>query len=278
MAGRREITGFSNPTVKYLRSLREKKHRKREGKFLAEGLRLLTDARNSGHLPEQLVMDVVASAFNSAGQRCSAARVLLVQEDIADRVLELLAGAMDELVVGDPALLATDVGPVIDATALTALQAHAARIVPLARWHHRAPAPAEQGGLHFAPLAVELGFDELPREEVFGPILHVARFKGSDLDRLIDRINAWGYGLTLGIHTRIDERALRLAARARVGNVYVNRNVIGAVVGVQPFGGEGLSGTGPKAGGPSYLPRFATEQTVSINSAAVGGNASLLAI
>ena len=234
---------------------------------------------DSSALPEQVVNDAITSAFNAAGQRCSALRVLFVQEDIAPRVLELLAGAMDLLTIGEPALLATDVGPVIDAQSLATLEQHAAAVAAGARWHHRARLPAGLArGHYFAPLAVEIdGIARLERE-VFGPILHVVRFPGSRLDEVVDQINASGYGLTLGVHTRIDSVARRVAARARVGNVYVNRNMIGAVVGVQPFGGCGLSGTGPKAGGPHYLPRFATEQTVTINTAAVGGNATLLSL
>jgi len=234
---------------------------------------------DSSALPEQVVADVIQSAFNSAGQRCSALRVLYVQEDIAARVLELLAGAMDQLSLGDPSLLSTDVGPVIDAASLGALERHAVEIVAGARWHHRVPVPAGlPRGHYFAPLAVEIdGIARLERE-VFGPVLHVVRFAASRLDAVVDEINSSGYGLTLGVHTRIDSVARRIAARARVGNVYVNRNMIGAVVGVQPFGGRGLSGTGPKAGGPHYLPRFATEQTITINTAAVGGNATLLSL
>ena len=234
---------------------------------------------DSSALPEQVVNDAVLSAFGSAGQRCSALRVLCVQEEVAERVEALLAGAMKELVVGDPALLATDVGPVIDTDALASLERHAAEIVRGARWSYRAPRPAGlEGGCFFAPLAVEIdGIARLQRE-VFGPVLHVVRWKAKELDQLIDAINATGYGLTLGVHTRIDSTVLRIRERARVGNLYVNRNMIGAVVGVQPFGGMGLSGTGPKAGGPHYLHRFATEQTVTVNTAAVGGNASLLAL
>src|SRR5690606_29274490 len=212
-------------------------------------------------------------------QRCSALRLMLLQEEIAPRVLELLAGYMDEMKVGNPALLETDVGPVIDREALAMLERHAASIVPAGRWHHRAPLEKSAAhGRFFAPLAVELADVRAVQKEVFGPIVHIARFRARDLDQVVDRINALGYGLTLGVHTRIDTVAERIAARARVGNVYVNRNMIGAVVGVQPFGGMGLSGTGPKAGGPHYLPRFGTEQTVTINTAAVGGNASLLSL
>ena len=234
---------------------------------------------DSSALPEQVVNDAVTSAFNAAGQRCSALRVLFVQEDIAPRVLELLAGVMDTLAIGDPALLSTDVGPVIGADALAGLEAHAQAIVAGSPWHHRARLPAGLPRGHwFAPLAVEIeGLARLERE-VFGPVLHVVRFKGSRIEEMLDEVNASGYGLTLGVHTRIDGLARRIANRARVGNVYVNRNMIGAVVGVQPFGGCGLSGTGPKAGGPHYLPRFATEQTVTINTAAVGGNATLLSL
>jgi RHH-type proline utilization regulon transcriptional repressor/proline dehydrogenase/delta 1-pyrroline-5-carboxylate dehydrogenase len=234
---------------------------------------------DSSSLPEQVVNDAVTSAFNAAGQRCSALRVLFVQEDIAPRVLELLAGLMDTLAVGNPALLSTDVGPVIDEESLATLDAHARSIVSGCRWQHRAKLPAGLArGHYFAPLAVEIeGLSRLERE-VFGPILHVVRFEGGRIDEVVDEVNASGYGLTLGVHTRIDGVARRVAARARVGNVYVNRNMIGAVVGVQPFGGCGLSGTGPKAGGPHYLPRFATEQTVTVNTAAVGGNATLLSL
>jgi RHH-type proline utilization regulon transcriptional repressor/proline dehydrogenase/delta 1-pyrroline-5-carboxylate dehydrogenase len=234
---------------------------------------------DSSALPEQVVLDAVASGFNSAGQRCSALRVLLLQNEIAPRVLELLAGYMDELRIGDPALLATDVGPVIDRDALSMLHQHAERIVVGAPWHHRVKLPADaRNGRFFAPLAVELPNLAALEREIFGPIVHVVRYRAADIDKVVDTVNAMGYGLTLGVHTRIDATAQRIASRARVGNIYVNRNMIGAVVGVQPFGGMGLSGTGPKAGGPHYLHRFGTEQTVTINTAAVGGNASLLSL
>ncbi len=234
---------------------------------------------DSSALPEQLVKDAIGSAFTSAGQRCSAARVLFVQEDIADKVIGMLAGAMDELKVGDPGLLSTDVGPVIDADALKILQDHAERMdkeaKPIKRAHTDASAVH---GTYFAPGAWELHSLDQLHKEVFGPALHVVRWKGEELDKVIDAINATGYGLTLGVHSRIDETIDRIAARVKVGNVYVNRNQIGAVVGVQPFGGQGLSGTGPKAGGPHYLPRFATEKTVTVNTTAAGGNASLLTL
>jgi RHH-type proline utilization regulon transcriptional repressor/proline dehydrogenase/delta 1-pyrroline-5-carboxylate dehydrogenase len=205
--------------------------------------------------------------------------VLLLQEEIAPRVLDLLAGYMDELTVGDPGLLATDLGPVIDRDSLIALETHAVRITQGAAWSHRATlSPELRAGRFFAPLAVEISSLDALDREVFGPIIHVVRYRSSELDSVVDAVNRKGYGLTLGIHTRIDSVARRIAMRARVGNVYVNRNIIGAVVGVQPFGGCGLSGTGPKAGGPHYLPRFATEQTVTINTAALGGNASLLTL
>jgi RHH-type proline utilization regulon transcriptional repressor/proline dehydrogenase/delta 1-pyrroline-5-carboxylate dehydrogenase len=234
---------------------------------------------DSSALPEQVVADVVQSAFNSAGQRCSALRVLFLQDEIAERVLRLLSGYMDELVLGDPALLATDVGPVIDEAARSSLEAHAEAITRGARWSHRCRRePWHAQGTFVAPLAVEIDSLERLTQEVFGPILHVIRYSARELDRVVAAINATGYGLTLGIHSRIDSAARELAQRLRVGNVYVNRNMIGAVVGVQPFGGRGLSGTGPKAGGPFYLHRFATEQTLTINTAAVGGNASLLAL
>ncbi|WP_242110656.1 bifunctional proline dehydrogenase/L-glutamate gamma-semialdehyde dehydrogenase PutA [Luteimonas aquatica] len=234
---------------------------------------------DSSALPEQLVKDALASAFTSAGQRCSAARVLFVQADIADKVIDMLAGAMAELRVGDPALLSTDVGPVIDTDALKLLEDHAAKMAGSARPIAQAGTDDSTAhGTFFAPRAWELqSLSQLTREN-FGPALHVVRWQADQLDAVIDAINATGYGLTLGIHSRIDETIERIAARARVGNVYVNRNQIGAVVGVQPFGGQNLSGTGPKAGGPHYLPRFATEKTVTVNTTAAGGNASLLTL
>src|SRR6478752_1430037 len=235
---------------------------------------------DSSALPEQLVKDALASAFTSAGQRCSAARVLFVQADIADKVVAMLAGAMAELRVGDPALLSTDVGPVIDSDALCTLDAHRVRMGSEARLIAQAqldPAATAHGSF-FAPTAWEIDSIERLQQEVFGPALHVVRWKADELDKVIDAINATGYGLTLGIHSRIDETIERIVSRARVGNIYVNRNQIGAVVGVQPFGGQGLSGTGPKAGGPHYVPRFATEKTVTVNTTAAGGNASLLTL
>ena len=234
---------------------------------------------DSSALPEQLVKDAMGSAFTSAGQRCSAARVLFVQDDIADKVMTMLAGAMDELKIGDPGLLSTDVGPVIDADALKILDDHAARMATEARLIKQAHAGDDTAhGTFFAPRAWELKSLDQLHKEIFGPALHVVRWKADDLDKVIDAINATGYGLTLGVHSRIDETIDRIAARVKVGNVYVNRNQIGAVVGVQPFGGQGLSGTGPKAGGPHYLPRFATEKTVTVNTTAAGGNASLLTL
>ncbi|MCG8275204.1 bifunctional proline dehydrogenase/L-glutamate gamma-semialdehyde dehydrogenase PutA [Stenotrophomonas sp. NLF4-10] len=234
---------------------------------------------DSSALPEQLVKDAIGSAFTSAGQRCSAARVLFVQDDIADKVMGMLAGAMAELKVGNPGELSTDVGPVIDADALKILTDHAARMDGEARLIATAPLSDEAAhGTFFSPRAYELkSLDQLHRE-IFGPVLHVIRWKADQLDAVIDQINATGYGLTLGVHSRIDETVDRIASRVNVGNVYVNRNQIGAVVGVQPFGGQGLSGTGPKAGGPHYLLRFATEKTVTVNTTAAGGNASLLTL
>ena len=234
---------------------------------------------DSSALPEQLVKDVVASAFDSAGQRCSAARVLFVQEDIADKVIHMLAGAMDELKVGDPALLSTDVGPVIDEPSRTSLADHAARMDVEAKLIKQVKLGDDTlSGTFLAPRAYELKSLSQLTKEVFGPILHVIRWKSAELDQVIDAINATGFGLTLGIHSRIDSTIAHIAQRAKVGNCYVNRNQIGAVVGVQPFGGEGLSGTGPKAGGPHYLTRFVTERTLTINTTAAGGNASLLTL
>ncbi|WP_158882690.1 bifunctional proline dehydrogenase/L-glutamate gamma-semialdehyde dehydrogenase PutA [Rhodanobacter sp. L36] len=235
---------------------------------------------DSSALPEQIVKDVIASAFQSAGQRCSAARVLFVQEDIADKVCAMLAGAMAELKVGDPGQLSTDVGPVIDEDAKKILVDHAARMDKEAKKIAEVPLDAAltDHGTFFAPRAYEIPSLSTLTREVFGPVLHVIRWKGSELDKVVEQINATGYGLTLGIHSRINDTVDYIASHARVGNCYVNRNQIGAVVGVQPFGGENLSGTGPKAGGPHYLLRFANERTLTINTTAAGGNASLLTI
>ena len=248
------------------------------GTLIAETGGLNVMLADSSALAEQLVLDAVQSGFNSAGQRCSALRILLVQEEVAPRVKSLLAGCMDELVVGDPARLDTDVGPVIDDDALATLEKHAAAIVQGAAWSHRAPLQVSQQGRFFAPLAVEIDSFERLKCEVFGPVVHVMPYRAKDLDNVVAAINRLGYGLTLGIHTRIDGIAQRMARTLRVGNVYINRNMIGAVVGVQPFGGMGLSGTGPKAGGPHYLHRMATEQTITTNTAAIGGNAGLLSL
>jgi RHH-type transcriptional regulator, proline utilization regulon repressor / proline dehydrogenase / delta 1-pyrroline-5-carboxylate dehydrogenase len=233
---------------------------------------------DSSALPEQVVKDTIASAFNAAGQRCSALRVLYVQDDIADKVIAMLKGAMQELVVGDPGLLATDVGPVIDAEAQQRLERHAAAIARVGTPIAQLAVPdAARHGTYFPPCAVELESLTQLEAENFGAMLHVIRFPAKRLDAVIDEINASGFGLTLGVHSRIESTWRKVQRCARVGNCYVNRNMIGAVVGVQPFGGEGLSGTGPKAGGPHYLLRFTTERTLTINTAAVGGNARLLA-
>ena len=234
---------------------------------------------DSSALPEQVVIDVVSSAFHSAGQRCSALRVLCLQEEIAPRVLEILEGYMQTLSIGDPGLLATDVGPVIDHDARKILQEHSEAISRKGRVIRQCELPAAcADGSFVAPLAVEIPDIEVLEREVFGPILHIVRFKSRDLENLMRRINDTGYGLTFGVHSRIDGEAERLAEVVGAGNCYINRNMVGAVVGVQPFGGRGLSGTGPKAGGPHYLPRFATEKALTVNTAAVGGNASLLAL
>jgi len=233
---------------------------------------------DSSALPEQVVADALASAFQSAGQRCSALRVLLLQEDAAPRILEMLGGATAELAVGDPASPETDVGPVIDEAARAGLERHIGILRERGRVIAAAslPEPARNGSF-VAPIAVEIGLSDLPQREVFGPVLHVIRWRTDELERVLDALAATGYGLTLGVHSRIERFVERVRSRLRVGNTYVNRNMIGAMVGVQPFGGEGLSGTGPKAGGPGYLRRFAIERTLTVNTAALGGNASLLA-
>jgi RHH-type proline utilization regulon transcriptional repressor/proline dehydrogenase/delta 1-pyrroline-5-carboxylate dehydrogenase len=247
--------------------------------FIAETGGQNTMIVDSSALAEQVVADVLTSAFDSAGQRCSAARLLYVQSDIADRLLRMLAGAMAELVIGDPGLIATDVGPVIDAAAKEFLEEHAARLAREARLIHCcALPPGTEHGTFFAPQAWEIDGAGLLEGEVFGPILHVVRWRADRLDQVIDEIAATGYGLTLGIHSRIDETVRHILGRLKVGNSYINRSMIGAVVGVQPFGGEGLSGTGPKAGGPRYLHRFATERTISTDTTAAGGNATLFSL
>jgi RHH-type proline utilization regulon transcriptional repressor/proline dehydrogenase/delta 1-pyrroline-5-carboxylate dehydrogenase len=235
---------------------------------------------DSTALPEQVVDAVVQSAFRSAGQRCSALRLLCVHETIADHVIEMIQGAAAELVVGDPALLSTDVGPVIDEDAFDGIQTHIARLNSEAKSLLSLVERAQAASILIAnmiePQAFEVASIADMRAEIFGPVLHIVRWNG-DPQTVIDQINALGYGLTIGIQTRIDSRAQTLARAAHVGNVYINRNQIGAVVGVQPFGGEGLSGTGPKAGGPHYLYRFCAEQTITVNTTAAGGNAALLA-
>jgi RHH-type proline utilization regulon transcriptional repressor/proline dehydrogenase/delta 1-pyrroline-5-carboxylate dehydrogenase len=231
---------------------------------------------DSTALPEQVADAVVQSAFRSAGQRCSALRLLCVHEGIADGVIEMIRGAARELATGDPAQLATDIGPVIDTPAFDALQRHLQRLRSEAKAVVTVEAGVGAPTNIVPPQAFEVDRIAAVRQEIFGPVLHIVRWRGDPL-AVIDQINALGFGLTLGIQTRIDSRAQAMASRARVGNVYVNRNMIGAVVGVQPFGGEGLSGTGPKAGGPHYLLRFCAERTLTINTTAAGGNVALLA-
>ena len=231
---------------------------------------------DSTALPEQVVDAVVQSAFRSAGQRCSALRLLCVHEAIADHVIEMVQGAAKELVLGDTANWATDVGPVIDRSAFDGIQQHIQRLKSSSKVLLAQDTPAQAATNLIAPHAFELQQVSDVAQEIFGPVLHVVRWSGDPL-AVIEQVNALGYGLTMGIQTRIDSRAHSLAAAAHIGNVYINRNTIGAVVGVQPFGGEGLSGTGPKAGGPHYLLRFCAEQTVTVNTTAAGGNAALLA-
>jgi RHH-type proline utilization regulon transcriptional repressor/proline dehydrogenase/delta 1-pyrroline-5-carboxylate dehydrogenase len=235
---------------------------------------------DSTALPEQVAKDVMVSAFDSAGQRCSSLRVLFVQEDVADRMLDQILGAMDELILGDPFELATDIGPLIDEEARANLSNHAERMTKEGKLLKKLPLPGSLAadGIFFPPHVFAIQAMSELSHEVFGPILHVLRFEGDRLDAVCDSINASSYGLTLGLHSRIDETAKFIRDRVRVGNIYVNRNQIGAVVEAQPFGGERASGTGPKAGGPHYLPRFAVERSFTVNSAASGGNASLLTL
>jgi RHH-type proline utilization regulon transcriptional repressor/proline dehydrogenase/delta 1-pyrroline-5-carboxylate dehydrogenase len=219
----------------------------------------------------------MTSSFRSAGQRCSALRLLCLQDDVADRVLAMVIGAARELKLGDPRALATHIGPVIDADARNKLDTWIARNAHAGRVRFRAEGALPTNGFYVAPAIIELDRARELRDEVFGPVLHIVRWRAAALDTLLDDIAGNGTALTLGVHSRIDAAAERIAARLPHGNVYINRNMIGAVVGTQPFGGTHLSGTGPKAGGPNYLRRLAAEQVVTVNTAAAGGNAGLLA-
>jgi RHH-type proline utilization regulon transcriptional repressor/proline dehydrogenase/delta 1-pyrroline-5-carboxylate dehydrogenase len=233
---------------------------------------------DSTALPEQVTDAVISSAFRSCGQRCSALRVLFLQNEIAGPMIEMIGGAMRELVIGDPADPRTDIGPVIDAEQLALLVRHRAWLQRHGRIVHECEVPSALDGHFFGPVVAEIDAIGDLAHENFGPILHVIRYDKHDLEAVIDAINATGYGLTMGLHTRLDGRVEHVVQRARVGNLYVNRNIIGAVVGSQPFGGEGLSGTGPKAGGPHYLYRFACERTLSVDTTASGGNALLMSL
>lgn len=233
---------------------------------------------DSSALIEQTVIDIAQSAFNSAGQRCSALRVLFVQEEIASRLLTILKGYMEELTIGDPSLLDSDIGPVIDREALQMLQTHFAKMHAQAKLIAQVPLTSIPNGYYFAPCAFEIEKLSLLEGEVFGPILHVIRYKANELNAVLEAIIHTGYGLTLGVQSRIEATIRYITERMPVGNMYVNRNMIGAVVGVQPFGGERLSGTGPKAGGPHYLPRLCVERLVSNNITAIGGNARLVSL
>jgi RHH-type proline utilization regulon transcriptional repressor/proline dehydrogenase/delta 1-pyrroline-5-carboxylate dehydrogenase len=248
--------------------------------FIAETGGLNALIADATALPEQLVDDAVTGAFDSAGQRCSATRILFLQEELGPRVLPMLAGAVAELQLGDPFDLATDIGPLIDEKARTTLQEHAQRMARHGTLIAEAPLASElaERGYFFAPRVILLESASPLDRETFGPILHVVRYARDRLPDVIAAINATGYGLTLGLHTRLDRTVELVERTVRVGNLYVNRNQIGAVIGVQPFGGEGLSGTGPKAGGPHYLSRFAVERTVTINTAASGGDTKLLSL
>lgn len=234
---------------------------------------------DSSALPEQVVDDVIESAFNSAGQRCSALRVLYLQEEVADDVIKMLVGAMDSLEVGDPTKLSTDIGPVIDSEALAGLKQHVAKMSAgsdgkIIAQFDAARLPTQ--GSFFAPTAIEINSISALKQEVFGAVLHIVRYRSGDIDKVLSEINDTGFGLTLGVHSRREHFAQEVFEKTNVGNTYINRNVVGAVVGVQPFGGQGLSGTGPKAGGPLYVYRFASEKTLTTNLVATGGDVSLL--
>jgi RHH-type proline utilization regulon transcriptional repressor/proline dehydrogenase/delta 1-pyrroline-5-carboxylate dehydrogenase len=231
---------------------------------------------DSSALPEQVTDDVLISAFSSAGQRCSALRVLYLQDSIADKVIEMLKGALAERQIGDPLDLATDVGPVINISSRNGLEKHIDRMHEEAKLIARGNVPdGLENGSYLAPHIFEVPGLSTLNDEEFGPVLHVIRYKPRDIEKVMAEIGETGFGLTFGVHSRIEGYWLDLFRKNNVGNTYVNRNMIGAVVGVQPFGGMGLSGTGPKAGGPHYMLRFATEKILTINTAAIGGNTEL---
>jgi RHH-type proline utilization regulon transcriptional repressor/proline dehydrogenase/delta 1-pyrroline-5-carboxylate dehydrogenase len=246
--------------------------------FIAEtGGQNVMIADNSAY-SEQLIQDAVQSAFNSAGQRCSALRILFLPDEIADDIIARIMGVMKLLVIADPQYYLTDIGPVISQNTVRQLTDHVEAMRKQAKILFQAELPEHLQSLcFFPPTLIELSSLSQLIGENFGPILHVIRYQSEQIDHLIAAINDSGYGLTLGVHSRINNTVDTIVQNSKVGNIYVNRNMIAAVVGVQPFGGMGLSGTGPKAGGPIYLHRFATEQTVTTNTAAIGGNTSLLA-
>ncbi len=240
--------------------------------FIAETGGLNCMIVDSSALPEHVVKDVVLSGFDSAGQRCSACRILCVEENIYEKIKEILIGAMTTQSIGDPSVLATDIGPVIDKEALTNIKTHISKFDKVYQSKY-----IEKEGTFIPPTLIELDKITDLKSEIFGPVVHMIKYKANEIDKLVDDINELGFGLTLGIHSRIDKTINRIVARAEIGNIYINRNMIGAVVGVQPFGGYEKSGTGPKAGGPEYLKRLCHEQSISNNTASMGGNASLLA-
>jgi len=232
---------------------------------------------DSSAMPEQVVTDIISSAFLSAGQRCSALRVLIVQDDVRERIFTLLIQAMEELVIGDPAIMSTDIPPVIDRKAKDELDDYKQQFKDSGTLLYECETPSSLAQSNFvSPAVVEIKSLSQINEEKFGPILHVLNFKASGIEKLMSEINDMGFGLTLGVHSRVNETINKISTLANVGNIYINRNMVGATVGVQPFGGEGYSGTGPKAGGPNYLQRFCVEKTITTNTAAVGGNVALL--
>ena len=271
------FTGSNETAWLIQRGLAERRHA--IVPFIAETGGLNAMIADSTALPEQIVRDAVRSAFDSAGQRCSALRVLFVQDEIADQTIQMLSGAIDCLNIGDPMDMATDIGPVIDQRAEDELIAHKLKMRRAGRQLVDTVVPVDcTHGTYVAPAAYEISDIQLLEREVFGPILHVIRFQGGHLDKVCNAINQTGYGLTLGVHSRLSGVADFVAEHAYVGNIYINRDQISASVGIQPFGGEGLSGTGPKAGGPNYLTRFATERVRTVDVTATGGNAELLAL